>query len=274
MGTKRKLTEEQEKELCKKYNTNKVSITEISNMFGVCKRSVFNVLSRNGVRPTHSYEYNKSVFSNELTEEKAYWVGFLMADGCVVKDRLGRKTVSVQLQSQDKHHLEKLRAFICPKKPIYEKIYYHKKFKKTFSSCTLSFSGDDIRNDLIGYGVVCRKSTSEFALKDINNNRHFWRGVIDGDGSVCEYKEKSRKTHTQEISLYGSKQLLEQFISFINLNIFETKRIPNKKNSGNCYQVHFTSKKARILVDYFYSNCNIYLDRKYIIAQKMINGDY
>src|SRR3990170_2799311 len=29
------------------------------------------------------YEYNKSVFKNINTEEEAYWLGFILADGCI-----------------------------------------------------------------------------------------------------------------------------------------------------------------------------------------------
>ena len=43
------------------------------------------------------------------TEEKAYWLGFIAADGCIGTNR---NTIRVDLKIADKSHLEKLRTSI------------------------------------------------------------------------------------------------------------------------------------------------------------------
>ena len=53
------------------------------------------------------YEFDFNYFENIDTEEKAYWLGFLYADGCVTPN-----TVRVELQASDKKHIEKFREAV------------------------------------------------------------------------------------------------------------------------------------------------------------------
>lgn len=54
------------------------------------------------------YHVNINKFSKISSEESAYWLGFLYADGCMSED----SRIGVMLKSSDKHHLEKLKDFL------------------------------------------------------------------------------------------------------------------------------------------------------------------
>ena len=81
------------------------------------------------------------------TEEKAYWLGFLYADGSV-----GSKDdrVELGLAEKDFHHIEKFRDFIG----INNKISYREKTK----SYRYSFKSQNCKQDLIKQGCVPKKS--------------------------------------------------------------------------------------------------------------------
>ena len=53
--------------------------------------------------------YNRHIFENIDTEEKAYWLGFILADGYLNTDK---HMVRIKLGDVDKKHIEKFIAFI------------------------------------------------------------------------------------------------------------------------------------------------------------------
>ena len=62
------------------------------------------------------YDFNDNYFEIIDSEEKAYWLGFLLADGCVSTTHGNR--VILQISSKDEEHLKKFKASVCCKKPI------------------------------------------------------------------------------------------------------------------------------------------------------------
>jgi hypothetical protein len=116
---------------------------------------------------------NHSAFS-DLGAEQAYWVGFLLADGCVYKNR-----IQLGLCKRDKHQVEKFRDFV-------DGGFYKIGFTKSNNSCSLKFVSQQMAADLSVYGVVPRKSlTDNFGLNIPDNLlSHYVRGIFDGDGSV------------------------------------------------------------------------------------------
>jgi hypothetical protein len=61
------------------------------------------------------YDLDESFFDRIDTEEKAYWLGFLGADGGIYKGR-----ISIQLAPRDKAHLSKLLGSLQANHPIRE----------------------------------------------------------------------------------------------------------------------------------------------------------
>ena len=69
-------------------------------------------LKSNGVkieRLPHKKKINKNIFEVINTEEKAYWLGFLYADGYV---GLTDNRVELTLQLSDVNHIEKFKTFL------------------------------------------------------------------------------------------------------------------------------------------------------------------
>ena len=153
---------------------------------------------------------NEAVF-DVITEESAYWVGFLMADGNISYKR-ERPIIALHLKETDLPHLEKFRMFLGSSHKIGH--YVNKRFGN--SSCSLSFSSERIATRLAEYGVVVRKC---FVGKSIGlqDSKHFWRGVIDGDGHLEIYLRKTLLETVRSIpyiSLTGNLHVCLQFKTF------------------------------------------------------------
>ena len=70
------------------------------------------------MRSTRYYELNEEAF-DAITEESAYWVGFLMADGCVSDPANGRcPTLALALAQRDMHHVVRFREFLGSTHPV------------------------------------------------------------------------------------------------------------------------------------------------------------
>src|SRR5580704_3624692 len=90
---------------------------QIGEKLGKSQASILNYLKSQNVkrRPAgkRSYPLNEKFFDNINTVEKAYWLGFLLADGNTPKG-----SVRCLLKSTDGHHLELLRSALKSEAPI------------------------------------------------------------------------------------------------------------------------------------------------------------
>ena len=205
---------------------------------------------------------DETVFDT-ITEPSAYWIGDLMADGNVNTGRTGNPRISLTIGARDREHLVKFRKFLNCSNPILIKI--SKVRGKVRKQYTLRFSSKRIAENLIGFGVTARKSLTVKVI-GLQDNRHFWRGVVDGDGHI---KNRDGKDGDRVVVL-GSHDLMCQFITFIENNIpnASTRLIADHK----IFRLILYSYTARKIVRLLYENCVVALDRKLEQARRMIDG--
>lgn len=65
------------------------------------------------------YIQNDSFFEKIDNERKAYWLGFLYADGCVSEKSENNKRIIMQLHPNDRYILEQLLKDMNSNRPIY-----------------------------------------------------------------------------------------------------------------------------------------------------------
>lgn len=212
-----------------------------------------------GIRRT---TVNDDVFE-KITPESAYWIGFLMADGyvCDGKTKNSAKTVGVSLGSKDVAHLEKLKKFWGTNKKLVAQTCNHPN-GKSYHTIQLRITSDKICSALKQYGVVPRKShiAKVFFLEQ---NRDFWRGVIDRDGSIM------RTNNWISLRLCGSLDLTNQFAAYISSFI---RRAAKVAPTGNIYRVTVHGENALRVLGVLYRNATTSLDRKYDKAQEILNA--
>jgi hypothetical protein len=188
------------------------------------------------------------IFETIDTEEKAYWLGFLFADGYVSGTR---HAVALDLQLKDKEHLMKFKSFLNSHVNITEDSF----------RCRMTITNKKFKEDLIKLGCTPKKSLSlifpvipDYLLK------HFIRGYFDGDGSITRNIKEGIWNNASIGG--GSKAFMEELKKII---IDKAKiAIPQlyKRSEHSFWYIIFSGDKFVNFVNYMYKDCNIYLDRK------------
>jgi hypothetical protein len=205
------------------------------------------------------YTLDESVF-DIITQKSAYWSGFLMTDGNISYGKTGNARIALVLAKIDYSHLEKFRDFLKCTNLIRQK-------KKKYLGAIviqyyLRFTSKHIAEILIAYGIVPRKSLVARVI-GLEDDRHFWRGVFDGDGY---FKNKDGKDGDRMV-LTGSNDLCAQFGEFIKKNI-PGSRVTIKK-IREYSKLYIYSDTARAVAKLLYSDCEIALKRKMVKARRM-----
>lgn len=213
---------------------------------------------RNGRKPT--IEVNQGYFNEIDNEQKAYWLGFIWADGHVAQ----KAPWTVIVQIKDIEHLQQFANAIG----------YTGEIKTVKGS---GFNSEAIHGRL----VICRKTMCDVLNKLGRNNEnmsipniskklipHFIRGYFDGDGSVYEttstvtnkYGSKY-KYRNLEVQIIGHKPYLEQIEKHFN-DVGITCTYKNSKTDYMKYLKIDGGRNHRALYEYMYNDSTISLARK------------
>ena len=228
---------------------------------GLIKRRKNTLKNSSFLRNSQKYKVNEDYFKNIDTPEKAYWLGFLYADGCVhiIYDKKGNKkgsTVELCLQQEDEYHIL---SFLYDIKATYQiKNKISKLQEKTFVASRVSISNVHFAESLIENGCVPNKSLIlKPPLVDDKFMSHFIRGYFDGDG--CVHFNKTTKTFS--FSVLGTKEMLELIKERTNIS----KRIHIRKDPrSNVYCLHIRGvDSVKKFYQYIYKDKTVFLQRKW-----------
>jgi hypothetical protein len=202
---------------------------------------------------------DETVFDT-ITEQSACWIGNLMADGNIYTGKTGNPRIALTLAEGDHEHLVKFRKFLNCSNEISPKKSRLK--GKIWNQFTLRFTSKRLAGKLIAFGVTHRKSLTAKVI-GLEDDKHFWRGVLDGDGHI---KNKDGKDGDKVI-VTGSYDLMRQFKNFIEHNIAGSA--VRLKQDNKYYRLYIYSYTARMLLKLLYADCHIALDRKLAQARRM-----
>mgnify|MGYP001335287013 CR=1 FL=1 len=207
------------------------------------------------------YNVNDNYFNKIDNEEKAYWLGFLMADGCI-QERSGQDRIQLVLAIKDKDLLEKYKLALGFTGPTNDNQKKSGPFTGLWYS-KISITSQKLVDSLAKYGCVPRKSLI-LTFPKIRKSlvRHFIRGYFDGDGSVFISQEKHwRNGNIFPVIHYrfaGTKSFLEELNKQINLNGRLTRPKGNK-----VYELAYKRNKKLIsFYNYLYKDATVFLERK------------
>lgn len=216
---------------------------------------------------TRQYKLNEHYFDKIDTEEKAYFLGMLFADGTNNGYR-----VKLSLVDSDKKLLNKLNNLIHKRPLAYQKGYKCKsqstgKIYQGRPQYVLTILSYHVSKTLNNHGMVPRKSLILKFPKTVPKHliHHFCRGYFDGDGHVSNKKRKENYSgRIYRCSVLGTKQFLTCFKKYAKLP--DIKVSPSK----GIYVLYFGGRHQTLtLLNWLYKNATIYLDRKYKVYQEI-----
>lgn len=265
-----------EKEIVNRYNSG-FSIKNLKIEFGHDAYTLLSILKKNGChirdrRDSHlKFRVNEDYFKQIDSHEKAYWLGFIYADGNIYTNKL-------QIGLADKD-IEVLLNF---KKHIQSE---HKLYKDR-DSIRFTVRSPKIVSDLNKLGVFPRKSLTlkfpterQVSKKYINS---FVLGYFDGDGHIAQREGINKhgyKFKRYDIGFISTKSFILKIrkilkeILYVNGCLHKENR--TKENVwyisyGGGYIKQESKDKIKRLYNFLYRNIGFSLNRKKDIFHKII----
>lgn len=220
---------------------------------------------RQGMR---KHFFNENYFEAIDAEDKAYWLGFISADGCILKcSQYNSYRLQIALSINDIEHIKKFLHCIDAK-DIDIKICEPSGFGSKNKTARAVLNSYKLCDDLSKYNIHRNKSY-DIELPEIPDEMmpHYLRGLFDGDGSYyCNYDSKYNKYRYSFELVGASEMMINQIREYllskgINTNIYKRK---SPSSDNNVFRLMTGSKKEMLkIIDLLYSDSHIYLDRKY-----------
>jgi len=244
-------------EIIRLYTEEEYSLDKLIKIYHTSGSKIKNILLSENITlrsiPFKGQHTNHEYFTSIDSENKAYFLGYIFADGYHHEKT---HTLSLQLHDKDIQTLE----------TISQEIYndYKPLLKiKNFDLHRFSVTSQQISKSLIVHGCTQNKT---FKLTFPNTVpqyliKHFIRGYMDGDGSIYF------KKYNQSVEFIATESfcttLNDIFVSKLNIT---PKNIEIKKHSsnGSIFRLRYCKRKDIItILSWLYSDSSIHLDRKY-----------
>ena len=261
-----------------KDNYQTMESKEIANILGRTRNSIVVKANRMGLAKPQKYFYDLNYFENIDSEEKAYWLGFIYADGYISTWGNGRNNCfGIEISSIDEGHLRKFNNCIEGNFKISHRkreMNINGESKSTVNMCSIRIHSKDFNNHLLNKGVFYNKTSilefPKFLSKEMT--RHFVRGYIDGDGYISFHKRTTGRGYGY-VTRFGFVCHSEGFTLDMKRHIEEELNLERELviyKDRNSFSVDTANQKQLLsIVEYLYEDSTIHLDRKYESYKKL-----
>jgi hypothetical protein len=252
-----------------------MTILELSKKYKCSVMNIYSYFYKYGMKLNKDIpRFRKTIVNHNYldeidTEDKAYFLGMMLADGYMNKEN----RFAIGLKISDKYLVEKMFAYFCSGyKGSFGKI------NNEVNNFVMGCTSERIFEKLCENGCIRNKTIKKFKVPDINKDyfRHFIRGYFDGDGSISNRKNRSLQKQIYICSIDENflLELQEKLKLFsIETRIFKEVRegkplkTPNGKTLTNCknmYKLQINDHINRLkFFEFLYKDCTIKLERKY-----------
>ena len=244
-----------EKEVIFLYTEKRYTQKQLAEKYNCSTFVIHNILIRNNIpiitQPKINQEQKDNYFDVIDSEHKAYWLGFIFADGNVYKNQL-----SLEIQEKDIDLLEQFKRDLNLNSQI------SIRHRENTSLCCIRMISPHLCEALAKYGIVPNKTKVTKHLPKIDSQwlPHFLRGLIDGDGWITQ--DKQGYFHIGFVSNYQSTcEDFKKYCNIITDNLCNAKITYKDKNTP-CFQVQ-NKEAVKRLATALYKDNTICLSRKY-----------
>ena len=250
-------------DIAKQYNCSRVYILKLCRLYGIPVRNKskarFLALKSNKLTLCY-HKVNERIFK-KWTNEMAYMLGLLYADGCMRKDK-----ASFSLSLKERDFLDKIRNILQSTHSITK--------SKVQELHHLVIGSTKMAKDLLRLGFIPRKSLKiRFPSIPDPYVPHFIRGYFDGDGFIDTQNKRTYRvgfvTGSKDF-IYSIRDNLEELVNV------SAQKITSHKTATAYYVCYYRRSDIEKLHDFFYDeytkNNRLYLPRKFLKFQEAIEN--
>ena len=283
--TYNKISDELFQEAIIEYRDNNMSLRKIQEKYKINRHILSKKLEEAGIKKTKGNHYryhfhNFDYFEVIDSHSKAYWLGFIMADGYIQRNKgvnYGEDRIGISLNVGDIDTLKSFKQEIGATNPI--KVYEEKTLQSWIDKgwsekstmCRILLNSQKTVDDIIDKGVIYNKSlTKEFVGYDKVPEKYIYsylRGYMDGNGYIFLRKTKNYGYQSQ-LSIHSSEKFSYWISSFGDSIVRKDKR-------NNGWKVVFKTQSSIDLLDKIYESSTeeTRMKRKYEKYKKCKNDE-
>ena len=193
-----------------------------------------------------------------LTPEARYWVGVIATDGCICQ-HWGEKKIVINCCDFDL--VQGFATFVGAK---VGKAWVRLGRKDCWR---ISINSAHIFDSLLTLGITERKTLTLHVVGDLIYSRDFWRGAVDGDGSIVCRKGRFFAMNLSSASI----AFINQFLAYLgSLGIVKTASASKLRSGNNIYVVTLCGMSCMRLLKELYSGPCFAMARKKVLADACI----
>lgn len=259
----RYLTADQEREVFNERESG-IKRKDILNKWSISERHLREIIYKFGgkVKKTGGwYSFNENYFEEINTEDKAYFLGFIVADGCI-----SDKTNAIRIIQKDTYILEKFKIYI----EFNGDIFVRKDKKISY----ITISSSKTKKDLEKLGIHSNKTmVVKYPNIPENLQNHFMRGVFDGDGCISLRNDNRNNSQRGQINIcsgsyYFIKEYYDRLVKYCGLSGKNKIRCPK----DSYYVVDWGGlSDVEKIYEFLYKDSTVFLIRKKETFDKVIS---
>ena len=268
-----KVSLEKQEQIIEDYKKGK-SLRQIEKDYEVTRQTVAKFLEDKNIKNTKGnhyriYNHNEDFFEVINSEKKAYWLGFMFADGHITNQekRYGQDQFGLSCGKKDKEILYKFKEDIEATNPILE---YERKDGIGSPLCRIQMTSQKTVDDLINKGCYKQKSLILKPPVGVPDEllHHFIRGFFDGDGSITKTTDKKTSQQIYGINFTSTLEICEWLKYYFNMgSIYKDKR----RNYTYYYSIG-GHQQVKSFYHILYDDATLWLDRKYNRFQEFLQN--
>jgi len=253
-GVSAKLSDEQVASCVGLYNAG-MSQLEIGKKFSMTQWGIGKILKATGVSARKTKAVLEEHYFDVIdTEEKAYWLGFLTADGNIGLDN----AIRLELKSGDAVHVVRFARAIGYSGLLQK--------RKDESAVLLQPKSVILANALRSLGLMSSTKSVDVVPANVVGKleRHYWRGLIDGDGWIGK--------DLKSVGLCGTRKMCVGMRDFFLKNGIVTDAQVHRSEE-RLWRFGIESKEVKKCVVLLYKDAIVALPRKLALAKKIMGEE-
>ena len=215
---------------------------------------------------TRDFQIASGAFDDLTREDSAYWLGFLLADGCIAKSGGTFRALRLSLQDRDEEYLTKFAEFINYRGKIYHSV------ADGHSRKIIVFNDKPLTSRLIDCGWFDFKRGIGFDILRLipaASFHHFIRGYFDGDGCISSQARKHRFKRRWYANIVCKYENMLELMRDLMISHGGPHSEVRKRSA--CYDLRWSNvNRLKAFYEFAYKDATVYLERKFLKFQQAV----